>query len=127
NITGVVQGNVSMADPANRLSGRGTIIDDDDGGTTVWSVADTQRFEGNTGTSQMAFTIFAFPAPGAGATINWSTLIAPGTATDGQDYTGASGTATFNSNNQTALTINIDVLGDQLQEGNETINFTLSG
>ncbi len=126
-ITNVISGNISLADPGNRITGRGTIIDDDDSGQTVWSVGDAQLFEGNTGTTQMVFTIYAFPAPGAGATINFSTLLNPvGTATDGQDYTGVSGTATFGSATATTFNVAVDILGDQLQEGNETINFTIS-
>ena len=56
-------------------------------------------------------------------TVNYAT--ANGTATAGQDYTGATGTVTFAAG-ETSKTINIAVTGDTTVEQDETFTVTLS-
>ena len=55
--------------------------------------------------------------------VDWAT--SDGTATDGADYTGDSGTLTFNPGD-TTRNIEIEVLEDGIDEGTETMTLTLS-
>jgi hypothetical protein len=79
--------------------------------------------EGNSGTTQLAFTV-SLSAPAADAvTVNYAT--GGGTATAGSDYVAQSGTLTF-APGETVRTILVDVIGDATFESDETFAVTLS-
>ena len=99
--------------------GIGTIANDDglyisDGVITT---------EGNAGQSFMTFTVTAPQSGGQTVSVDYST--APGSATAGVDYTPVSGTLVF-SGGITTRTIQVPILGDFLQEGNETFFINLT-
>ena len=58
-------------------------------------------------------------------TVTVSYVTADGTATAGDDYTAASGSLTFNAGD-TSQTVEITVLTDSEDEGQETLTLTLS-
>ena len=87
------------------------------------SVGSASKAEGNSGTSNMAFTVTLSKAATGPVTVSYVT--ANGTATAGQDYTGATGTVTFAAG-ETSKTINIAVAGDATVEQDETFTVTLS-
>lgn len=110
--------NATIGDP----SGSGTILNDDSP-LPALSVNDATLSEGNTGTANMAFTVSLSFAAAQTVTVDYAT--ANGNATDGDDYTGVSGTLTF-SPGQLTRTVSVPILGDTLDEANETFLFELA-
>jgi len=100
-------------------TGVGTIVDDD----PFASIADGFGFEGDSGTSNMTFTVTLDSAPSAPGTVDFATTA--GTATAGVDYTTTTGTLSFAAGD-TTKSINVPIHGDQTTEPNETFSVTLS-
>jgi hypothetical protein len=97
-----------------------TIVDDD--GPSV-SINDTSVTEGNTGTTNAVFTVrLSAPSP---QTVSVSYGASDGTAVAGLDYTAVSGTLTF-APGLTLRTLAVPVIGDVLDEANETFHVELS-
>src|SRR3990170_2459363 len=109
--------NATILDP----QGLGTITDDDAAPTL--SIDDVVVLEGNSGTTNATFTVSLSAA--SGQTINVSYATADNTAVQPGDYTPTSGTLTFNPGN-TSLPIAVPVLGDVLDEIDETFFVNLS-
>ena len=87
---------------------------------------DQQRLaltEGDAGTTNLTFTI-SYTGTKNNISVDWAT--ANGTATAGADYVASSGTATFTLAGATSQTINIPIIGDLLDEANETFTVNLS-
>ena len=80
--------------------------------------------EGNAGAVNANFTVTLSAPSTQTVTVDYAT--SNGTATAPQDYTSASGTLTFDPG-VTSRTITVAVLGDVLDEPNETFVVTLSG
>lgn len=87
------------------------------------SIASASTNEGNSGTTNLGFTVTLSKASSTPVTVNYAT--SNGTATAGQDYTSSSGTITFAAG-QTSKTVNVAVAGDSTVESNETFTVTLS-
>ena len=87
------------------------------------SVADASVVEGNSGTVTATFNVTLSVASTQTVTVSYAT--SNGTATAGSDYTGGSGTVTFNPG-QTSKSIGVLVTGDTVSEANETFTVTLS-
>lgn len=123
-INSIVSGNADIA----KATGHGIIVDDDDSnsGTTTWTIGDGVRFEGNSGNPQMIFPIFAFPAPGAGSLVRYTTI--GGSAVANQDFVPVTNVAAvLPNNNSVQLNVAIDLIGDQLQEpGVESFSVRIS-
>ena len=101
----------------------GTIVDNDS--RSLLSAADTEANEGSGGTtSTMTFKITLLPVSDRPVAVNYAT--ANGTATAGSDYTAAQGQVTF-AEGETEKTVAVTVLGDDLNEENETVMLNLSG
>ena len=79
--------------------------------------------EGDAGTSNMTFTI-SYTGAKNDISVDWAT--ADGTAVAGSDYVASSGTATFTLAGPTSQTITIPVIGDLLDEANETFTVNLT-
>ena len=119
---------VTLSAPTNAKLGTatatGTITNDDVAVVAPSvSIGNASKTEGNSGTSNMAFTVTLSKAATGPVTVSYVT--ANGTATAGQDYTGATGTVTFAAG-ETSKTINIAVAGDATVEQDETFTVTLS-
>ena len=80
--------------------------------------------EGNAGTTNANFTVSLSAPSGMNVTVNYAT--ANGTATQPADYTTTSGTLTFTPG-QGTKTISVPVVGDVLDEIDETFVVNLSG
>lgn len=109
----------------NDDTGTGTILNDDTG-TAVPSVSVTGPApvtEGNAATTPAVFTVNVTPTVGQDVTVNYAT--ASGTATSGADFTSTTGTLTIPAN-QPSATIPVPVVGDTLDEDNETFTLSLS-
>ena len=101
----------------------GTINDNDTATATIGNVTVT---EGNSGTTDAVFTMTLNTPYYRDFTLDWAT--AAGTtdpATEGVDYLAASGTVTFTAGT-TTRTATVPVVGDTLDEANETFAVVLS-
>jgi hypothetical protein len=120
---------VVLANPSgvtiSQATAKATITDDD---ATVpqppnVSIGNASKAEGNSGTSNMTFTVTLSKAATGAVTVNYAT--SNGTATAGQDYTAATGTVTFAAG-ETSKTITVAVAGDATVETDESFTVTLS-
>jgi uncharacterized membrane protein YciS (DUF1049 family) len=110
--------NATIADS----QGTGTITDDDP--SPSLAIDNVTVTEGNTGTTNAVFTVTLSAVSGQTVTVNYAT--ANGTAIAPGDYTSSSGTLTFAAGT-TTQTISVPVVGDTLDEANETFVVNLSG
>jgi hypothetical protein len=94
--------------------GAGTIVNDD---LPSLSIGDVSVTEGNSGATSATFTVTLSTASAQTVSVNWAT--ANGTASAGTDYTASGGTLTFAPGTVTR-TVVVPVLGDTVNEGNET-------
>lgn len=89
----------------------------------VLTIADSGITEGNSGTSNMTFTVTASET--LVNNLSFSYAIAEQTATYPEDYTVESGSATMLSGTKT-VTFNIPIVGDAIVETNETFEVSLN-
>ncbi len=102
----------------------GTITDDDAPPAPLLSIADVSLVEGDSGMTDMVFTVTLANPPASGdVTVDFAT--SDDTATAGADYTTTSGTLTF-AQGTTSLTISVPVIGDTIDESDEAFGITLS-
>lgn len=83
----------------------------------------TLKPEGDSGTTNAVFTVSLSAVSSSDVTVDFAT--ADGTATEGDDYTATNGSLTIPAG-ATSANIEVPVLGDTLEEGNETFVVTLS-
>ena len=100
-------------------SASGTIVNDD----ARISVADATVTEGNSGTTNLAFTVTLSAAASGPVTVAYTTSDVSARA--GQDYAVRSGTLTF-APGETSKVVLVPVTGDTTVEANETLKLTLS-
>lgn len=116
---------VNLTNPTNATiadsQGIGTINDNDP--EPAISINDVTVTEGNSGTTNAAFTVSLSNPSSQTVTVNYAT--ANNTATAGSDYVATSGTLTF-SPLEVTKTVNVTVNGDTTNEPNETFNVNLS-
>lgn len=116
---------VTLSNPANAAildgAAAGTIIDDD--GLSSLSINDVTVSEGS-GANNAVFAVTLSPAASGAVTVDYAT--SDGTAAAGSDYTGVSGTLTFNPG-ETSKQITVPILHDACDEGgDETFTVQLS-
>ncbi len=110
--------NASILDP----QGAGTVTNDDP--LPAATIGNATVSEGVGGTTPATFTVTLDRASDSTATVGWST--ADGTATViGSDYVLGSGTVTFTPG-VTSQQFSVDVVGDAVDEYDETFTVTLS-
>lgn len=113
---------LNLSNPSNATiadsQGVGTLQDDD--GLTI---SDATVVEGDDGVSQLVFTVSLANALSDDVSVGWST--ANGTASAGSDYLAASGTV-FLAAGQTSQTVAVTVIGDLLDEADNTVLVNLS-
>jgi len=118
----VVTPPAAIGNGADGAVGTGTILNDDapDSAPTI-SVARAQVAEGAS-SADLAFVVtLSDPAPG-GVSVQYRTR--PGTATEGEDYRGNTGTLTFLPN-QTSLTVSVVDFSDSRTEFDESVIFEI--
>lgn len=103
--------------------GVGTILDDDAILPTM-TIGDVIVTEGNSGTTDATFTVTLSQASLQQVTVQYSTQ--NGTATAGSDYLAASNLTLAIPAGQTSGTIKITIVGDTINEPNETFFVNLS-
>jgi hypothetical protein len=116
---------VTLSGPSNATLGRaggiGTIVDDEL--LAVVDIDEPTIMEGQSGTATLGFSVTLSHQASFPVTVDWST--SPGTATDGVDYVGDSGTVTFLAYDTTE-TIFVTVNGDASYEQDETVRLDLT-
>ncbi len=100
--------------------GLGTISNDD---TALVTIADATIAEGNSGTTNMVFTISLSNPSASSITVDFAT--ADGTALAGSDYTATAGTLTFAAG-ETSKTVTVALNGDAIVEPAETLFLNLA-
>ncbi len=105
-------------------TGVGTIRDDDE---ATLAIDSPRAEEGDAGeTSTLTFTVTLDPVSDRQVTVDWADS-GGGTATSGEDHEAvAGGTLTF-APGETEKTVAVTVTGDDVGEGNETVEIRLSG
>jgi uncharacterized protein YjdB len=98
----------------------GTITDDDPSPTI--SINDSSIAEGNSGTTNLTFTITLSAASGREVRVDYAT--ADGTATSPADYQTTSGTLIF-APSETTKTVTVAIKGDTIDEPDETFSVNL--
>ena len=103
----------------------GTILDDDP--PPFLSIADAEVVEGDSGTRDAVFTVSLSAPSGLGISVDWAALPATGDhpAEAGTDYLPVSGTIAFPAG-ATSATVAVPVVGDRLDELDETFRVVLS-
>ena len=89
-----------------------------------FSIDDMTVTEGHSSTVSTEFTVSLSNGSSQEATVDWTT--ADGTALAGNDYTAASGTLTFSPGDPLTQTVSVLVLGDTIDELDETFKVNLS-
>jgi hypothetical protein len=116
---------VLLSNPVNGTigdgSGLGTIRNDD--AIPTMTVANASTTEGNSGTKTLRFTVTLSNAIDHDVSVEYAT--APGTATEGVDYRGATGTLVIASG-ATIGYVSVTIFGDTTPESDETffLNFS---
>ncbi len=117
---------VNLTTPTNATiadnQATGTITNDDQ---ATLSINDVTVAEGNTGTTNLSFTVTLSQAILQNVTVNYATQ--DGTALQPADYTAASGALTFTPGGSLTRTVTLAVKGDTLDEINENLRVNLSG
>ncbi len=115
---------VTLSNPVNATlgtaTGTGTITDDDPESV---SVAPASLAEGNSGTAPMTFTVSVPVASASAVSVHYAT--SNGTAAAPADYTAKTGSVTIPVG-ATSATFTVLVVGDTVDEANETFTVTLS-
>lgn len=116
---------VTLSTPTNATiadsTGTATIVDDDDAPTAQ---ADAPAVGETDGATVLGFTVTLDAPSGRTAAVDYAT--SDGSATAGVDYTSASGTLVF-APGDVSETVTVSVVGDNLDEPDETVTLTLSG
>jgi hypothetical protein len=102
-------------------SGTGTITNDD--AAPTFAIDDVAVAEGATGITSLTFTVTKSGATQLGSSVHYAT--GGGTATDGVDYAGNTGTLSF-APGATSEPVTVLVNGDKVFEPNDTVNVVLS-
>jgi hypothetical protein len=111
-LTGEVNGTLSDS------QGQGTIAEDDAAPTISVDSPTAGEADGT-----MTFTVSIDAAAAVDTSVDYAT--SDGSATDGEDYTGQTGTATIAAG-ATSATVDVPVSDDALYEGDETLSLDLS-
>lgn len=93
-------------------------------GVPKLTVASVSTAEGNSGSSSLAFVLTLSKASETALTVNYTTR--DGTALSGQDFLATSGAVTFDAG-ETQKTVFVTVLGDSVEERDETFSLVLRG
>jgi len=115
---------VTLSNPTNAVildgTGSGTIADD---APPAVNIGDVTRVEGDAGTVAAVLSVNLSSASGRQVTVDYACL--DGSASAPDDYTHCSGTLTYQPG-QTSKNVAVHIVGDTLQEGDESFFVVLS-
>ena len=113
--------NLSSANNASIADNQASVTITEDDGAPTLSVADSTTTDESA--AAITTTVTMSGASASTITVNWAT--SDSTATAASDYNTAGGTLIFNPG-ETSKTISVNVLADNVPEGTETLNISLS-
>lgn len=117
---------LSLTNPINGFIAGGpattTILNDDTTPEATVSIGDAQIIEGDSGTTEMLFTVTLSAAAASAVSVNYQTT--GNTATSGVDFVPGSGTVEFLPG-ETTKTISVTINGDTELEEDETFSVNL--
>ena len=117
--------NATFAGGITTLTGTGTITDNDAAPSLSINSPSVTEGDSGSGSATLRFTVTLSAASGKQVTVAYADTLT-GTATSGTDYTAiTSGTLTFTAG-QTSKNIDVSVIGDTVDEPNETVDMQLS-
>ncbi|MBD8524602.1 Calx-beta domain-containing protein [Pseudomarimonas arenosa] len=120
---------IRLSNPVNAgiadAEAQGSIIDDDAAPSLSIDSGGCSVTEGDSGSTGCAFVLRLSSA--SGRTVSFNTATTGGTATAGVDFSAHSSTARSIAAGQTSLTVNVPVLGDTLDEADESFGLTVTG
>ena len=119
---------LKLSNASNATIGTATAtgtITDDDGEPSLSIAAPAAVTEGDSGSTDMVFTVNLAPAAGQEVTVEYGVDTTTSTATADTDFTDLSGTLTFAAG-ETSKTITVAVTGDAVDEPDETVVLKLS-
>ena len=108
----------------NEKTRTGEIVNDD---ATFRVLPGATVLEGNSGKQNLVFSVELSDAvflPGTEYSVDFATSDA--LAIKAQDYIATTGTLTFTANGPRTLTVTVEVIGDTVSEGDETLTLTLT-
>jgi hypothetical protein len=125
---------LTLSSPSNATLSPGSYIavgtiTNDDTPPPVFSIANVSTTEGNSGTTNLGFTLTLTGTCVANKVYTVDYATSDGTATAGSDYTATSNTATFTRTTTGACgtqTINVPIIGETVFETDEAFSLTLS-
>ncbi len=104
-------------------AGTGTIVDNE---APELAIDSPRVDEGDSGTSELVFTVTLTPAWDRRVTVDWADS-GGGTATSGTDHEAVAGGTLAFAPGDTARTVTVAVNGDGIDEEDETVEIALSG
>ena len=113
---------VKFAGDASTIFAESTISENE--AQPTLSISDATVFEGNSGTSEMIFTVTLSGASQSDVSVSY--IATGGTATSGEDYVAVPATTLTIDAGQLSNTFTVTVQGDTDPENDETFNVTLS-
>ena len=119
-VNGNPQGGVTL--PQDVIAPAVATITDDD--VVALSIGDVTILEGNSGTKQMTFTVSMPNAASRDVMFDYRT--ANGSAESGLDYTAIAGLSATIPAGSTSVTVTVDIFGDTVSEGDETLTVVIS-
>ncbi|MBI2396902.1 MAG: hypothetical protein HYV17_03840 [Xanthomonadales bacterium] len=118
-------GLTNAAASGNDTQATATITDNDNPPTLSIDAGGCSVIEGDGGSVNCAFVLRLSAA--SGRTVTFNTATANGTATAGSDYTAHATTARSIAVGSSTLTVNVPVLGDSVEERDETFALSVTG
>jgi len=109
-----------------RTSGRGTIVNDDPGEKPAYSISNANIVEGNSGTTNMVFTITRTGSTAVAGSVKYFTVGLAGHATAGEDFTNKSPTGVSFPIGVTSKNVTVAIKGDLVAESDEYFQVGLS-
>jgi plastocyanin len=102
-----------------------TIRDDDDSVPSPGNLGfSASSFEGDEGTGSVAVTVERTGGTDGAVSVDYAT--SDGSAAAGSDYVAAAGTLSWADGDGASKELSVEILDDALEEGNETVNLSLS-
>jgi hypothetical protein len=95
-----------------------------DNDTATLTTAAVSQDEGNSGSSNMVFTLQLTGQVAGGFSVDYQTVA--GTASAGQDYAAANGTLNFDGSLNPSRTVAVGIFGDTTVEPDETFSLNLT-
>ena len=107
-------------------TGVGTLTNDDPGGKPAYAISNASKVEGNSGATNMTFSITRTGSTAVAGSVKYFTQAIPGGAVAGQDFTAKTPTLANFAVGVTSVNATVSIKGDLLSEPDEHFQVGLS-